>query len=279
MVVLILFLVYNYIFIDLLVLFSLFRDLGSLFEIYSLALFPSLILFKSKNIEIIDDPDNLVFKKKYFNLDNSFDQICKENKRKAGVYVFRSQFSKNFYVGSTIDLSRRFIEHFKSYGSNSIFQRAFRKHGTENFYFYILEYTDSNRKFLLTCEQKYLDFLNPIYNIFKVAGSPLGFKHFFSTRKKMSMVKSGDKHSHFEKTRSEQTRRKISQTLGTTILVYFLTNQLLYTFSSSVEAAKYLNRNNVTILNYAKLQYIFKEEYILSFEPLKSGLKQRSCLN
>jgi len=56
-----------------------------------------------------------------------------------------------------------------------VVKNAVLKHGQKNFAFVVIETVadsqDKNR--LLSLEQKYLDSLNPVYNILKVAGSVL----------------------------------------------------------------------------------------------------------
>jgi hypothetical protein len=86
----------------------------------------------------------------------------------------------------------------------------------------------------------------------------------------MSQAKKGINHPHYGKTHSQETRGKISKTMGSTILVYSLDKRLLMTFSSSVIAAEYFNCTFKTILSYARSQFIFQEEFILSLEPLIS---------
>jgi hypothetical protein len=138
------------------------------FYFYSFSFLPSLTLNSDKfyggdspNFTISEEPKDLQWEKRYFNLDDSFETILKENQNKAGVYAFRSKYSSNFYIGSSIDIPRRFIEHFRGNASNTVLKNSIKKYRTINFYFYIFEYTDFSRESLLACEQKYLDHLNP----------------------------------------------------------------------------------------------------------------------
>ena len=52
-----------------------------------------------------------------------------------------------------------------------------------NFSLVILEHTDKDS--LIKCEQKWIDQLKPEYNIIKLAGNTLGYKHTLEARKKM----------------------------------------------------------------------------------------------
>lgn len=65
----------------------------------------------------------------------------------------------------------------------------------------ILEYCDS--KYVISREQYYIDLLKPKYNILKIAGSSLGYKHSEETRAKISVAGKG-------KTLSELTKAKMS---------------------------------------------------------------------
>src|SRR5256885_7910596 len=62
-------------------------------------LFPYTTLFRSK---------------KYENSDIQKFQILEENKGKSGVYLLRNLINKKTYVGSSIDLRRRFKEYFNT---------------------------------------------------------------------------------------------------------------------------------------------------------------------
>jgi group I intron endonuclease len=51
------------------------------------------------------------------------------------------------------------------------------KYGHSTFKLEILEYCEADRLIILEREQYYIDLLKPEYNILKIAGSPLGYKH------------------------------------------------------------------------------------------------------
>ena len=76
-----------------------------------------------------------------------------------------------------------------------IIYSALLKYGYAAFRLEILEYCDD--KILLQREQYYIDKLKPKYNILKIAGSSLGFKHSIKTRKQMSIKNTKDKHPFF----------------------------------------------------------------------------------
>lgn len=93
-----------------------------------------------------------------------------------------------------------------------IINRALIKYGYSNFSLEILEYC--NISDLTKREQYYLDILNPKYNILKIAGSSLGYKHTEKTKTKISKSLKGiyikEKSALFGRTHTEETKIKMS---------------------------------------------------------------------
>jgi len=116
----------------------------------------------------------------YNNADIMKDEIIKENIKKSGVYRWKNNLTGDCYVGSSIDLSNRLRLYYRydvisdTTKGNSIINSALLKYGYSNFSFEILEYCDKN--IVLEREQHYLNTLNPVYNILKIAGSNSGHK-------------------------------------------------------------------------------------------------------
>jgi group I intron endonuclease len=126
-------------------------------------------------------------------------QIRKENKGKSGIYRWTNLLHGKSYIGSSVDLSRRLGKYFNFNQlaiSNMVINKALLKHDISNFSLEILEYCEPENA--VSREQYYIDLLNPEYNILKIAGSSLGFKHSDESRAKMSAPK------------SEATRTKLS---------------------------------------------------------------------
>jgi group I intron endonuclease len=67
-----------------------------------------------------------------------------------------------------------------------LINKALIKYGYSNFSLEILEYCEPSR--VVTREQYYIDLLKPEYNILKVAGSSLGYKHTEESRSKMGGI-------------------------------------------------------------------------------------------
>lgn len=128
--------------------------------------------------------------KVYHNVDLQKLQILTENKGKAGVYRFTNLTNGKSYVGSSVNLSRRFYTYYNVNHLvkqiSSLICRALLKYGYSNFSLVIFEYckpTDSVKR-----EQHYLDLLKPPDNVLKTAGSSLGHKHHSETKAKISQA-------------------------------------------------------------------------------------------
>jgi len=123
---------------------------------------------------------------KYNNADIDKINIFADNRNKIGIYRWINNLNGKTYIGSSTNLSVRFYTYYSLRSlakSNRPMERALLKYGFSNFSLEILEYC--NLKDLLGREQYYLDTLKPEYNIVKIAGSTLGYKHSEESLKKM----------------------------------------------------------------------------------------------
>lgn len=118
----------------------------------------------------------------YKNADIDKLQTLTENKNKAGVYRWTNLINGKSFVGSSINLGRRFREYFninflesEIKKNKSIIYRSLIKSGYSNFSLEILEYCDPSEA--ISREQYYLDLIRPEYNILPTAGSLYGYKH------------------------------------------------------------------------------------------------------
>jgi group I intron endonuclease len=110
-------------------------------------------------------------------------QILKENKGKCGIYRWTNKENAKSYIGSSVDLARR----FRDYSSKSFLSRptskmaiykALLKYGYSKLSIEILQYCEPSEA--ISREQFFIDLLKPKYNILRTAGGeahPLGFKH------------------------------------------------------------------------------------------------------
>jgi group I intron endonuclease len=126
--------------------------------------------------------------KVYLNTDTDKLDIIKDNKGKAGIYLWTHISSGATYVGSSTDISKRLNSYYSlSYltrRKKSYICNALALHGYSAFSFTILEYIeltdlskDQIKNYILEREQYYINVLAPEYNILRIAGSSLGYKH------------------------------------------------------------------------------------------------------
>ena len=139
---------------------------------------------------------------------------------KAGIYRIINSSNGKCYVGSSIDINRRRLEHFSALSHNrhvnNHLQNAYNKYGKDSFIFEVienLEITDNIKEDLLEREQFWIDNLKPEYNILPVAGSNLGYHHTEETKQKISNSTKGVKksESHAKHIREGQKGRVLSE--------------------------------------------------------------------
>lgn len=130
--------------------------------------------------------------------------------RHAGVYKIINVSNGKCYVGSSVQVESRIFKHlaFLRRGDhpNKHLQAAFSKYKEHSFDFELLERCE--KPDLLAREQHYLDLIQPQYNICKVAGNTLGYKHESAARAKMSVANKGNKRM-LGKAHSEETKKII----------------------------------------------------------------------
>lgn len=120
----------------------------------------------------------------------------------SGIYKITNIVNTMYYIGSTINFSKRWNRHKNDLKANrhlnSYLQNAYNKYGVEAFAFQILEYCEPKK--LLEREQFYLDIYNSYdrefgYNLSPTAGNTLGVKHTEEFKKKISKITTGRKHT------------------------------------------------------------------------------------
>jgi len=160
--------------------------------------------------------------KTYANMDTQKLDILLENKDKVGIYCIINVTDGKKYVGSSINLRRRFLQYY-SIGNLARYSymyicRALAKYGYSKFKLVILEYCDPSE--LLAKEKYYIDLLKPEYNISTEPAHPfLGRTHSDETRAKLSTLfkgktypeRAGENNPFFGKKHSDETRNKISE--------------------------------------------------------------------
>jgi len=119
-------------------------------------------------------------------------------KGKMGIYAIVCLVTGAVYIGSSIYLDVRLIDHFVENNTNEHLQSAIYKHGLDNFIFYVIEFVQDVLQ-LLVREQYYLDILFTtipaalIYNFAKDAtASRRGINHTEESKAKISEALKGN---------------------------------------------------------------------------------------
>lgn len=217
-------------------------------------------------------------------------KIYSDNKGKALVYRWVNTVNNKSYVGSTVNAYSRFYRYFNvntMKNPRMIIYSALIKYGFTFFRLEILEHCE--RKDLLAREQYYLDLIKPEYNMLKVAGSSLGFKHdektitFFKnerklneeSKSKLSLAASSRVLTELEKEKlsnirlgkklSEITRKRISESItsqiGVSVIVKDLETQTEKSFDSLTRAAEYLGVSRTAVKKCCDQNSILKKKY------------------
>jgi group I intron endonuclease len=137
---------------------------------------------------------------------------------KSGIYKITNEITGKFYVGSSIDIDQRFLDHRRDLNNkthvNIILQRSWEKHGEKAFSIAILEECSPEKCF--EREQYYLDTLQPYksigYNIGKHAGGGDNFTHNpnkESMREKNRLMSSGENNAMFGKNHTDESIEKL----------------------------------------------------------------------
>jgi group I intron endonuclease len=217
--------------------------------------------------------------------------ILTESKHKAGIYLWTLLDSNTMYVGSSVNLYRRLKKYYSkanlSLNSQSKIHNALVHHGHSAFSLTILEYInvtnlaeDQIKNCLIQREQYYIDFIKPEYNILRVAGSLLGFKHSADTILKFKN-RIGEKNPMFNKIHSaetklamsqiqvgkslsEETRLRLSLTNSRKVFIFTKSKKIIKDFKSYSEAAEYLNCSTRTLSRYMDKNNLYKKQFYLS---------------
>lgn len=119
----------------------------------------------------------------------------------SGVYAIVHLASGKLYVGSAVNIARRWSIHCLHLSRNTHhsrrLQNAWNKHGKDAFVFVVVRFCPVAD--LISEEQRWLDETDAAgrhgYNSSPTAGSPLGVKHTLETRAKLSAAQRGRKHT------------------------------------------------------------------------------------
>lgn len=255
------------------------------------------------------DPKPVFILKELGNI-NKLRSMSMELAQRQGIYAFINRVNGKQYVGSSIDLRKRLLEHIMGVKSNIRLQSAFRhpKYGLNNFTFVVYEFYDASVTSgyeLTDLETAYLQWFiydpsgsvkakNMLYNFKTLATSMLGYVHTESARAKMRarfVIKSnhpmwGKKHRPesllliskpgvlnpmFGKTHTDATKALLSEKKSKFVVSMFDKDyQLLQSFSNNVELARHLDCHKGTIGRYITSQKLYKGLYYFKKEPKQS---------
>jgi hypothetical protein len=163
-----------------------------------------------------------------------------------GIYRIYNKVTNKSYIGQTINLKKRLIDHRYLLKSNkhinTYLQNSFNKYGLKNFEFNILEY----------CNKEDLD-EKEIYYIDK----------FNSLEDGYNLIDGGSNKSYL--------------TLQKKCYLYNIKTKDIINFDSVSSCARYLKRHHSTVLKAIEKNYIVNEKFIIGFdkEVLKISKKKR----
>jgi len=193
-----------------------------------------------------------------------------------GIYEIKNILNNHRYIGSSINLRKRFYEHLsllkKSKHSNSYLQNAWNKYGKKHFVFNVLETCEPIKDTLLAIEQKYLD-LDPEYNICKIAGNTMGRKLSKGGRKKIGLanktrkIKDSTRVKHSNNSKNSEWNKKQRKPV---FMVDVDTLKVVKEFKSVMDAAKYLghidHRVNIKQCYQGKQKTAYGYKWILKIK-------------
>lgn len=104
----------------------------------------------------------------YLNMLERKEDILKDNRNKAGIYLITNKINKKHYVGKSYNLGKRFQNYFSEgflkLNYDNKFCNALSKIGYKNFSVTILEY-NQDETILSSRELFYINIFKPLYNI------------------------------------------------------------------------------------------------------------------
>lgn len=162
--------------------------------------------------------------------------------KKGGIYNIRNLINNKLYIGSSININRRWSEHKNKLKYNRhpgvYLQRSYDKYGKENFIYEVIEYIEDNSK-LLEREQIWLDLLKPEYNTCKIAGNILGTKRSEEYKQKCRDY-------------SKKIGRKPPQRKPVKVDQFTLEGKFIKTYDSITKAAQETNSRASNIVDTCK---------------------------
>lgn len=138
----------------------------------------------------------------------------------AGVYRWLNLVNGKIYIGSSVNCSKRKSQHVDALNKGTHKSKhllsAWKKYGSEVFWFSVVEITEATKEAVLAAEQKWLDAVKPFgengYNKSPQAESPLGVIRSADYKRKMSERMRGRKLSDEIREKMSLSRMGIKKT-------------------------------------------------------------------
>lgn len=143
-----------------------------------------------------------------FNIDEKY-------RNSSGIYIIRALNCDRCYIGSTVNLRKRWQSHRSSLKSrihyNTHLSNFVKKYGINSLIFELLELVEEKNDLLLR-EQNHIDKYDfeKLFNIQPTAGSSLGLPNTLEQKRKISLAVSGEKNGFYGKKHSKKTRKLMS---------------------------------------------------------------------
>ncbi len=206
-----------------------------------------------------------------------------------GVYGLKHEKSSKQYIGSSLNLYSRLMDHIKGRNSNLRLQRSINKYGLKSFNILIYYFHKEPAVLLTDIETTVISAFSfsQLFNFKKEASSMLGYKHTKQAIAKMKarflnknnhpmfgkthneiikhlISKPGDLNPMFCKTHSEVTKHLMSikksiRPLG----LYDENNNFIDKYSNQVELANKFGVHKTTISKYIKSNKLFKNKFYI----------------
>lgn len=205
----------------------------------------------------------------YSNLIENKKLIYKENRDKIGVYRLVNIITNKSYIGSSINLSKRFVMYFnvkvlegQLLRNKSLIYSSIKHYKVSNFRLEILEYCSQD--ILRQREQYYVDTLKPEYNLLPNTITRLGSKHYEETKYKISLKTKEMNYKHFlGKNHSLESKTLISFNRSISIKVIDTFKNIVFIFKGNKEVMKYLNISRSSLINYKKSKKLIHKRYLV----------------
>lgn len=183
-----------------------------------------------------------------------------------GIYQLINRINGKFYIGSASNLKRREWNHFTKLNNkihdNPKLQAAYNKYGPEAFVFIIAEYCEKDK--LIEREQYWLDCTKACeigYNILKIAGSSIGYKHSEEFKRKRSEAYKGRKITEEQKIKTSLALKgkKKSESHANNIALAKLGNKYNLGNQHTEEAKKKMSVNRKKNIDNSEMAFYGKQ--------------------